>query len=71
MLVVLILFMLSGAFFLYAAISFTGFIIFWFFAPETRGKRIEEIERLFMNEKQEIVAERDQQHEATVSGFTS
>ncbi|KAL3989923.1 Sugar transporter family protein [Acanthocheilonema viteae] len=40
-----------GAFFLYAGISFIGFIIFYCFAPETRGRRIEEIERLFMNEK--------------------
>ncbi|KAM3728500.1 Proton myo-inositol cotransporter hmit-1.3 [Dirofilaria immitis] len=55
-----------GAFFLYATISFTGFIIFYFFAPETRGRRIEEIERLFMNKK-EITAQRNQQHEITVS----
>ncbi|VDN43151.1 unnamed protein product [Gongylonema pulchrum] len=39
-----------GAFFLYAGISFVGFIIFYLFAPETRGRRIEEIELLFMNE---------------------
>ncbi|EFO24238.1 sugar transporter [Loa loa] len=46
-----------GAFFLYGGISFTGFIIFYFFAPETRGKRIEEIEQLFMNEKRKITPE--------------
>uniref|UniRef100_A0A1I8E8F2 Sugar transporter n=1 Tax=Wuchereria bancrofti TaxID=6293 RepID=A0A1I8E8F2_WUCBA len=56
-----------GAFFLYAGISFFGFIIFYFSAPETRGRRIEEIERLFMNEK-EITSERNQRHEKTVSG---
>ncbi|VDK62980.1 unnamed protein product [Onchocerca ochengi] len=59
-----------GAFFLYAGISFTGFIIFYFFAPETRGRRIEEIERLFMNEK-EITAQQNQQHETTVSSSTA
>ncbi|VDO29205.1 unnamed protein product [Onchocerca flexuosa] len=59
-----------GAFFLYAGISFTGFIIFYFFAPETRGRRIEEIERLFMNEK-EITAQQNQQHETTVSSSTT
>lgn len=59
---------ISGAFFLYAGISFIGFIIFYFFAPETRGKRIEEIERLFMNEKK---GAKSQLHETTVSGFVS
>ncbi|CAG9534662.1 unnamed protein product [Cercopithifilaria johnstoni] len=60
-----------GAFFLYAGISFTGFIIFYFFAPETRGRRIEEIEQLFMNEKKEIIPARNQPHKTTVSGSTS
>ncbi|VDN03073.1 unnamed protein product [Thelazia callipaeda] len=40
-----------GAFFLYAGISFTGLIMFYFFMPETRGTRIEDMELLFMSEK--------------------
>lgn len=63
----LVLIIILGAFFLYAGISFTGFMIFYFFAPETRGRRIEEIERLFMNEKKA----RDQPQGKNAYGSTS
>uniref|UniRef100_A0A0R3RR09 MFS domain-containing protein n=1 Tax=Elaeophora elaphi TaxID=1147741 RepID=A0A0R3RR09_9BILA len=60
-----------SAFFLYAAISFVGFIIFYFFAPETRGRRIEEIERLFMNEKKETTPAQNERQETTASSSVS
>ncbi|CAI4220651.1 unnamed protein product, partial [Auanema sp. JU1783] len=36
-----------GAFFLYAGCSTVGFVVFYFFVPETKGLIIEEVEELF------------------------
>uniref|UniRef100_A0A914UWE4 Major facilitator superfamily (MFS) profile domain-containing protein n=1 Tax=Plectus sambesii TaxID=2011161 RepID=A0A914UWE4_9BILA len=38
-----------GAFFLYAAITLVGFVVFFALVPETRGVPIEEVEMLFMS----------------------
>lgn len=37
----------SGAFFLYATVTFTGVIALWLMLPETKGVSLEEIEYLF------------------------
>uniref|UniRef100_A0A915PW95 Major facilitator superfamily (MFS) profile domain-containing protein n=1 Tax=Setaria digitata TaxID=48799 RepID=A0A915PW95_9BILA len=62
-----------GAFFLYAGVSFVGFIIFYLFAPETRGRRIEEIEQLFMNEDvcKKRISQQNERDETTFSSSRS
>ncbi|KAK4337420.1 hypothetical protein RND71_043877 [Anisodus tanguticus] len=37
----------SGAFLIYFSFAFLGLIYFWFSLPETKGKNLEEIEKLF------------------------
>lgn len=36
-----------GAFYLYAGLAFFGLVMFFFILPETKGKKLEEIECLF------------------------
>uniref|UniRef100_A0A914VVD0 Major facilitator superfamily (MFS) profile domain-containing protein n=1 Tax=Plectus sambesii TaxID=2011161 RepID=A0A914VVD0_9BILA len=52
-----------GAFFLYAAITLVGFVVFFALVPETRGVPIEEVEMLFMSKakrrEMKIQLERD------------
>ena len=37
----------QGAYFLYSGIAVSGFLVFFFFLPETRGRSLEEIETIF------------------------
>lgn len=39
--------MFTGAFFLYSAVAFVGWIWLYFCLPETKGLHLEEIENLF------------------------
>ncbi|URD76717.1 Sugar transporter [Musa troglodytarum] len=38
---------LSGSFYLYAGIAAAGWVFFYVFLPETRGRNLEEMEELF------------------------
>lgn len=42
---------LSGTYFLFGAICFTGVLVVFFFVPETKGKTPDEMKRHFMRKK--------------------
>lgn len=46
---------ISGSFFLYAGIATAGWLFFYTFLPETRGRRLEEMDELFGKKKVEEV----------------
>ena len=40
-----------GAFWLYGGIAFCGWVFFFVYIPETKGKSLEELERIFSTER--------------------
>ncbi|MQL83361.1 hypothetical protein Taro_015855 [Colocasia esculenta] len=44
----------GGAFFLYCGVATAGWLFFYFFLPETRGKTLEEVELLFTKESDRV-----------------
>ena len=42
---------IQGTYWVYAGISFLGFLFVYFLLPETKGKTLEEIEAIFNKDK--------------------
>ncbi|KAH0450287.1 hypothetical protein IEQ34_020979 [Dendrobium chrysotoxum] len=45
---------ISGAFFLDAGIAVVGWFFFYFFLPETKGRSLEEMEKLFEKKEKRV-----------------